>query len=123
MKRDFIRNKRITEHSIVPLTLKVEKRASKRSTGIMQTLINIVVYVLIFVIFFKNNLQFMGLFIAFMVASVITQVIIRFGRSIKKSNRFPFFRIDNDLKIYKDYLKKIESKIDEYIDSYNQFLR
>lgn len=122
MKCEFIRTKRITEDSIAPLTIKIEKRATKRNTGIMQALINVLVYVIIFLAFFKNNLQFMGLFIAFMVASVITQVIIRFGRSIKKSKRFPFFRIVKDLKVYKDYLEKVESEIDKYIDRYNQFV-
>lgn len=122
MKCEFIRNKRITEDSIAPLTIKIEKRVTKRNTGIMQALINVLVYVIIFLVFFKNNLQFMGLFIAFMVASVITQVIIRIGSSIKKSKRFPFFRIVKDLKVYKDYLKKVESEIDKYIDRYNQFL-
>lgn len=122
MKRDFVRNKRITDDSIIPLTVKVEKRAPKSNTGIYQALINVVVYVLIFLLFFKDNLQFMGLFIAFMAASVITQLIIRFGRSIKKSKRFPFFKIVTDLKLYKDYLNRIEGEIDEFIDRYNQFL-
>lgn len=122
MKRNFVRNKRITEDFLMPLVITVEKRTSKSSTGIMQALINIVVYILIFVLFFKDNLQFMGLFIAFMAASVVTQLIIRFGRSIKKSKCFPFFRIVKDLKVYQEYLRKLECEINEYIERYNQFL-
>lgn len=122
MKRDFIRNKRIIDDSISPLLINIEKRTFKKNIGIMQALINIVVYVLIFVIFFKNNLQFMGLFIAFMVASVVAQLIVHFGRSIKRTKHFPYFKIVRDLKLYKEYLKKIENEIDEYMDRYNQFL-
>lgn len=122
MKRDFIRSKRTSEDSLAPLTIKVEKRAAKSNTGIMQALINVVVYILIFVLFFRNNLQYMGLFIAFMVASIVAQLIIRFGRSTKKTEQFPFFKIVSDFKLYEEYLKKIDSEVDEYINKYNQHL-
>ena len=122
MKRDFVRSKRTSEISFAPLIIHIEKRTAKNNTGIMQALINVGVYVLIFVIFFKDNLQYMGLFIAFMVAGVIAQLIFRFGRSIKKVKQFPFFTIVSDLMLYKEYLKKIERQVDEYIDKYNQYL-
>lgn len=122
MKRDFIRSKRTSEDSLAPLTIKIEKKAAKSNSGILQALINVVVYVLIFVLFFKNNLQYMGLFIAFMVASVVAQLIIRFGRSMKKTKQFPFLEIVKDLNLYLEYLKKIEDEVDEYISKYNQHL-
>lgn len=123
MKRDFVRNKRITEGKIPPLSIKIAKRVSKSNSGIAQALVNVVVYVLIFVLFFKDNLQFMGLFIAFMVASIVAQLIIRFGHSVRKSKRFPFFRIVGDLKLYKNYLENVEKEIDEYIEKYDEWLR
>ena len=122
MKRDFVRSKRSSNDSFKSLTIKIEKSASKSSTGILQAFTNVAVYVLVFVLFFRNNLQFMGLYIAFMVASVVVQLIIRFGSSIRKSNRFPFFKIVKDVKLYKEYLDKIDNEIDEYIDDYNQHI-
>ena len=102
MKRDFVRSKRSSNDSFKSLTIKIEKSASKSSTGILQAFTNVAVYVLVFVLFFRNNLQFRGLYIAFMVASVVVQLIIRFGSSIRKSNRFPFFTIVKDVKLYKE---------------------
>lgn len=122
MKRDFVRNKRVTDDLFHPLNIKIEKRSVRKNTGIAQALINIVVYIFIFVVFFRNNLKFMGLFIAFMVASVVTQFIIRFWSSIRKTKNFPFLKIVRDKKLYENYLREIENEVNEYIDKYEQYL-
>ncbi len=122
MKRDFIRKKRMTKDTIAPLKITIEKRNSNKVNSILQAGINIIVYLFIFFVFFKDNLKYMGIFIAFMAASVITQIIIRLSRSMRKTDTFPYIKIISDKKMYKKYLNTIEKDIDDYISKYNNWL-
>lgn len=116
MKREFIRCNRENVEPLLPLRIDVEKRKGKSGNGIIQALLNIAVYLLIFFLFMKDNMQYMKFFIAFMIASVLVQIIIGFSRSVGFKSKFPYIYMKTDRKQYLAKLAEYENKIDNYID-------
>ncbi len=122
--REFIRKKRTMASSFPSLELSVEKRADTNNmNGILQALLNIATYILIYLLFFRSHLANIGMFIAFMAASVITQLILRFRDSFEKTVQFPFFRIVYQPNRYDDYLTEVENKVICYQQKYARFLK
>ena len=122
MKRDFIRNRRLTKESYPTLEIKIEKRSASDINGILQAIINIIVYALIYSLFIKNNRQYMTMFIAFMAASVIAQLLLRFGKAVSFSKSFPFLRITTGKKLYKKYLEREYNNTLDYIKKYSEWV-
>ncbi len=119
---EFKRKKRMTSDSFEHIDIKIEKRIKSSFSGIAQTLINITLYLGAFFLFFRDNLQYMGMFIIFMAVSVLAQLIIRFGKAIRVSNKKPYLQFMTKSKEYKLYLDGIEEEIKSIKCNYQSHL-
>lgn len=53
MKREFIRSKRQTNDYFAPLKINVQKKMMKQGNGLVQVILNVIVYIIIFLLFLK----------------------------------------------------------------------
>lgn len=115
---DFVRNRRTSADVFSPVSVSVERRAGGGLSGMLQSLANVLVYLLVFLVFFRSNLQYMGMFIAFMVASVLAQLLFRFGKSFRRMKRFPYLQLRTNAQLYKEHLAEAEAVVDKAIADY-----
>ena len=121
MKKDFFRGKRTIADSFGQLKIHIEGKGNEGLSGLLQAFVNIIVYCCIYLFFMRNNMEYMGMFIGFMVASVITQVVIRFAGCIKRFPTFPRIRFITKKKAYLNVLDSMEKRIKEYVNEYDKW--
>lgn len=124
MKRTFVRDKRVVPDSIEPLELTVEKQERKRGgSGMLRQLITIGVYVLVFGLFMRGGVQSMGVYVILMAAGVVSTILVGLPNVFRRSDRFPFFRVVNRKKVYREYLAGLAEKAKAYLTDCDRKLR
>ena len=121
MKTDFFRSKRVIADSFEKLKINIEGKGNEGLSGLLQAFVNVIVYCCIYLFFMRNNMEYMGMFIGFMVASVITQVVIRFANCLKRFPTFPRIRFVTKKKAYLNVLDTDEKRIREYVNEYDKW--
>lgn len=111
MKRTFYRSKRETNDKIEPLSIQIEKKTPRKRNFALQSIINIVAYVVVFALLFRGDWSNMGYFFGIMIASVIAQVIADIILTKKDETK------------YQSYLKKVEHQIDSFLKDYSKYLK
>ena len=120
-KREFYRSKRDFSDSFHELTVKIEKRNPQNLSGIAQAFIHIFLYIGIFLFFFRDRLPMMGMFIAFMVATVAAQIVVKIATSAHLTKRFPFVAFSSEKALYKKYLSSVETRIEHHMEDYLRY--